>query len=120
MPRLPDTDNRAVRLYLVDITSLHPDVLHNRLLHDDRLLHDYAGGLGYNDWSRLDDYGFAFDNSIRNSTADHAADETRPEITPTRPPEIMMMRRRTMRRRAAMRTRRRTMAVWARTSITQP
>ena len=57
MPWLPDTDGRAIRLDLIDVPALNPDVL--RLL--DGLLYDY--GLGDN--RLLKDNGLLNDSRCR-------------------------------------------------------
>ena len=57
MPWLPDTDGRAIRLDLIDVPALNPDVL--RLL--DGLLYDY--GLGDN--RLLNDNGLLNDSRCR-------------------------------------------------------
>ena len=89
MPRLPNADGRAVRLHLIDVPPLNPNVL--RLL--DGLLYDY-GLLNYNGLlnyrgrchdcrGRLHNNGFGIVRS-RNSrphyAANHTADESRPEV----------------------------------------
>ena len=89
MPRLPNADSRAIRLDLINVPTLNPDVL--RLL--DRLLYDY-GLLNYNGLlnyrgrchdcrGRLHNNGFGIVRS-RNSrphyAANHTADESRPEV----------------------------------------
>ena len=120
MPWLPDTDGRAIRLDLIDVPALNPDVL--RLL--DGLLYDY--GLGdnrlLNDNGLLNDSRCRYDcrgglhnnglGIIRASqrrpyhTTNDSTDEARPEVA-TAPPPIttvmvvatmptMMNRRRTM------------------------
>ena len=118
MPWLPDTDGRAIRLDLINVPTLNPDVLRlldgllydyglgdNRLLNDNGLLndsrcrYDCRGGL-YND-----SLGIVRASQRRtDDTPDHSADETRPEMASATapvaavmmPPTVMMNRRRTM------------------------
>lgn len=116
MPWLPDTDGRAIRLDLIDVPALNPDVLRlldgdsrsdsgdsrrplydhglgdNRLLNDNGLLndsrcrYDCRGGL-YND-----SLGIVRASQRRtDDTPDHSADETRPEMATAAPPITTMM-----------------------------
>ena len=104
MAWLPDTDDRTVRLRLVDISPVDPHGLggcHDGLLDDNRLLnhgrllnHD-----GLLDDNRLLDHGRLLDHDRfprrndrpGNGTADDTADETRPEIAPPGAPAVMMV-----------------------------
>ena len=105
MPRLPDADSRTVRLDLIDVPSLDPDILRlldrllnnyglsdNRLLDDNGLLnkrwrrHDRSGGL-HNDGLRI---VRASQRSTYHATND-TADEARPEVAATAPPIAAVM-----------------------------
>lgn len=109
VPRLPGTDDRAVRLLLIDITTFDPDVLNrSRGLHDDRLLNDDR--LGDNrllnnhrllNHDRLGNDGRSHDrsrhdrrsayNGAGNGSADESTDKARPEITTSATPAAMVM-----------------------------
>lgn len=105
MPRLPDANSRTIRLNLIDVPPLDPDVL--RLL--DRLLNNY--GLG--DSRLLNDNGLLNDRRCRydcrgglhndglgivrarqrrtyHATKD-STDEARPEAATTAPPITTVM-----------------------------
>ena len=87
---LPHADNRAVRLHLVDIAALDPDVLHlrHRLLHYDRLLN--YDGLGYH--RRLRHYdGRLRQRGADDGPADDTADKARPEVAPAASPVAMVV-----------------------------
>ena len=116
MARLPNANSRVIRLDLIDVPALNPDVL--RLLDGDsrsysgdsrRSLYDY--GLGDN--RLLNDNGLLNDRRCRydcrgglhndglgigrasqrrtDDTPDHSADETRPEMATAAPPITTMM-----------------------------
>ena len=99
MPRLPNADSRAIRLDLINVPALNPDVLRlldgllydyglgdNRLLNDSRCRYDCRGGL-YND-----SLGIVRASQRRtDDTPDHSADETRPEMATAAPPITTMM-----------------------------
>ena len=105
MPRLPNADSRAIRLDLINVPALNPNVLRlldgllydyglgdNRLLNDNGLLndsrcrYDCRGGL-YND-----SLGIVRASQRRtDDTPDHSADETRPEMATAAPPITTMM-----------------------------
>lgn len=115
VPRLPGTDDRAVRLLLIDIAAFDPDVLdRSRGLLDDRLLDDHRLGddglldnhrLG-DDWL-LDDHRLSDhrrggddcrsrdhrrrDHGIDNGAADKTADEAGPEIASAAAPSAVVM-----------------------------
>ena len=94
MTRLPNAISRAIRLDLIDVPPLNPNILRlldgllydcglgdNRLLNDNGLLkdsrcrYDCRGGL-YND-----SLGIVRASQRRtDDTPDHSADETRPEM----------------------------------------
>ena len=97
MSGLPDSDCRAVGLYLIDIPPFNP----NRLTLDDGLLDDCRL---LNDWL-LDDHRLLHNDRLLNDrrllhhdrrasvddracdrTADHPADEPRPEVATAAPP----------------------------------
>ena len=96
MPRLPDAYCRSVRLNLIDIPTLDPHRLalndrrllnddwlsdHSGLLHHNWLGHDRRRGLNY------DRLGVIRTRQCRtDDTADHPADESRPEVPTARPP----------------------------------
>ena len=102
MPGLPHSDNRAVRLNLIDVAPLDPDrrtlrsgrgndlLLNDGLLHNDRLLHDH--GLGDDRRSRLNDHRLLIVGP-RQCRTDHSADqtagETGPEMASTTTPATM-------------------------------
>ena len=98
MPRLPNANSRAIRLDLINVPALNPNVL--RLL--DGLLYDY-GLLNYNGRRLLDDnrlrhYGRLLNNDRRariddrsgERTADYSADESRPEVAAAASPVSAM------------------------------
>ena len=97
MSGLPDSDCRAVGLYLIDVAAFNPDRLalddgllddcrllndwlldDHRLLHNDRLLNNRR--LLYND-SRA-----PVDDCACDRPTDHTADKSRPEIATATPP----------------------------------
>ena len=105
MPWLPDTDGRAIRLDLIDVLALNPDVL--RLL--DGLLYDYGQGDNrlLNDNGLLNDSRCRYDcrGGLHNNglgiirvsqrrtyhATNNSADETRPEAATTAPPITTVM-----------------------------
>ena len=108
MSGLPDSDSRAVCLYLIDVTTSDPDwlALHDRLLNDSRLLNDDRLGhncgllnhdrLGHNcrrglNHNRL---GVVRIHQRRpDYTTGHPTDESRPEVSAARSPvaAVVMM-----------------------------
>ena len=100
MSGLPDAHGRAVRLHLVDIPSLNPDVLRllDRLLHDhglllnhDRLLDDRRSR--YDGRSGLNNYGVGVirtHQSRPHDATDHPANEARPEVPAAASPVTAM------------------------------
>ena len=109
---LPDPNDRAVGLHLVDIATGNPDLLGRvRGLNHDRRGGDYRGSGDYRrccNHGRSRDHGRA-DDRIGQHTAHDTADKTRPEISPSAAPYAfmmmvmmgggtVMMHRRTMRR----------------------
>lgn len=105
MPWLPDANSRAIRLDLINVPALNPDVLRllngllydhglgdNRLLNDNRLLddsrcrYDCRGGL------HNDSLGIVRSSQRRTYHATNdSADETRPEMAPAAPPITAVM-----------------------------
>ena len=97
VPGLPNANDGAVRLNLVNVGAGNPDLLRrvDRSRNDRRSHHG-----GRNDRSRNDARP---DDRVSQDAADNPADEPRPEITPSSAPSAVMMmvvvvrhRRRTM------------------------
>lgn len=118
---LPGTDDRAIRLLLIDIAAFDPDVLNrsrgllndgllnNHRLSDNRLLDDHRlRDHRLLDDHRLGDHGRSRDNGrssdngrrrdhrrrdhgIDDGATDESADETRPEIASAASPSAVMM-----------------------------
>ena len=106
VPRLPNAEESAVRLELVDVGAGNPDLLRRV----DRSSHDRRRNNGSRDNRSRDDA--RADDCVRQNATDNPADETRPEMTPSTSPRTVMVvhRRRTMmhhRRGAMMHHRRR-------------
>ena len=109
MARLPDTDGRAIRLDLINVPTLNPDIpslldrdsrrpLYDHGLGDNRLLND--NGLLNNRRCRYDCRGGLHNDGLgivrasqrcTDDTPDHSADETRPEAATTAPPIAAVM-----------------------------
>ncbi len=83
--RLPNANNLAIGLNLVDIPPFDPNVLHHALLDDNRLL---------NDNRLLHNHGLSADrlrDNVMHNAPNHAPDKTRPEIASTAPPTAAMV-----------------------------
>ena len=95
MTRLPDTDCRAIRLYLIDIAPFDPNVLRlldrllndDWLLNDDRLLNDRRRR--HDCRSGLNNHGFRVVRT-RNRSSNHATDEAADKARPERTTAMMM------------------------------
>lgn len=99
MARLPNANSRAIRLDLINVPALNPDVLRllngslydhglgdNRLLNDSRCRYDCRGGL------HNDSLGIVRSSQRRTYHATNdSADETRPEMATAAPPITTMM-----------------------------
>ena len=85
MSWLPNTDDSAVRLNLVNICAGNPDLLRrvDRSRHNRRSHHG-----GRDDWSRDD---ARTDDCVSQNAADDPANEPGPEITPSTSPSTLMM-----------------------------
>ena len=94
MPRLPNADDSAVWLKLVNIGAWNPDLLRriDRSRNDRRSSHHRSRNDGSRDDARADD-------CVSQNAADNPADEAGPEMTPSvSPPAMVVM----MHRRGAM------------------
>ena len=104
--RLPDADHSSVRLHLVHVAPLDPDVLvdddrlldddRRGLLHHDRLLDDDRCGRrdhgGRRDDGRGRDIGRPrSDHDVRQHPADDAAHEAGPEVAPAAAPGAVVV-----------------------------
>lgn len=99
MARLPNANSRAIRLDLINVPALNPDVLRllngslydhglgdNRLLNDSRYRYDCRGGL------HNDSLGIVRSSQRRTYHATNdSADETRPEMATAAPPITAVM-----------------------------
>ena len=97
MSGLPDSDDCAIRLYLIDVAPFDPDwlTLDDRLLDDNGLLND---GLLDDNWllhnNRLlnnrrllyNDSRAPVDDCACDRPTDHTTDESRPEVATAAPP----------------------------------
>jgi hypothetical protein len=106
---LPDANDRAVWLNLVDISAGNPNLLSrvDRSRHDGSRSHDRSSDNRRRDYARADD-------RVSQNAANNPSDEPRPEMTTSSSPTAVVMvvhhRRRAMmhhRRRAMMHHRRR-------------
>ena len=85
VPGLPNADDSAIRLDLVNVCAGNPDLLRrvDRCRHDgrsnDRRGHDSGRD---NTWA---------DNRVGQDATDNTTDESRPEMTPSASPGAMMM-----------------------------
>jgi len=90
VPGLPNADDCAVWLELVNVCAGNPDLLRrvDRSRHDrrsnDRRGHDSGRDNRSRDDARADD-------CVSQNTADNTTDEARPEMTPSATPGAMMM-----------------------------
>ena len=97
MSRLPDSHGRAVRLHLINITALHPDLLTgDGLLNDDRrrLLHNDGRRLLHNDGLLNDDRRRLLHNDSlarRNRIIQSRTDRTGRKADADGRPAAMMM-----------------------------
>ena len=85
VPGLPNADNCAVRLDLVDIGTGNPDLLRRV----DRSRNDWRSNDSGRDNRGRDDA--RADDCVSQNTADNTTDEARPEMTPSATPGAMMM-----------------------------
>ena len=85
VPGLPNADNCAVRLDLVDIGTGNPDLLRRV----DRSRNDWRSNDSGRDNRGRDDA--RADDCVSQNTADNTTDEARPEMTPSATPGAMMV-----------------------------
>lgn len=108
MARLPDADDSSIRLDLLYVAAIHPDVLDPRDWCGGSLLDDHWLG---DDSRRRDDNRGWLDDCPSHRATDDATHETWPEVATATSPHTavwMMMWRGTMHAWTAMRARPRT------------
>ena len=92
MARLPYSNDRAVRLHLINIAAFHPYLSCGRLLNDYRLLLHHDRDLGDN--RLLHHYGFGAARThirIHDRSADKSANEPAPESPAAASPSAMVI-----------------------------
>ena len=85
--RLPDSNDRPIRLNLIDISAIDPDALGDISRRGDDRGCNHRGG---DNW-RMNDHRCGTDYCIGYDSADYAANESRPEITSSASPSTAMM-----------------------------
>ena len=91
MTGLPDADDRAVSLNLVDVATFDPDVLDSLHRLGDNGLSHYRSGYDRRSHHGRRRHHHRFGDRSPDDAADHSADEARPEVATTAPPEAAMM-----------------------------